>query len=358
MYKKLKRIFDGFFDGFKRSLIAFLVSFKDKNEFRKYRKKYNYKVDNDYKKKIKKYYAQYGIKINPMYHFQYSTTCNKKDVRFIPDYLYYTKIMDFYSNREFAYGVNDKNYYDLFYGNFKQPTCIFRRINGLYYSDDYKLITKKEAVGRCSKQKELIFKPSIENGSGYGIIFWKHSDNINSVIEKFKDKDFVVQKIVKQHADLSIFNPTSLNTIRVTSLIINNKVNILGATLRMGVNESRVDNACAGGIFVALNMDGTLHNVAYNHYGQRFDEHPSGLEFKDRKIPNFDKLLEKVKETHEKYGHFRLVSWDTTIDEKGEPILIESNLRNGGPFLHQYNYGPIFGNLTDQVLEEVFGRKA
>ena len=42
MYKKLKKIFDSFFDNFKRNLISILVTFKDKKQFKKERKCNNY----------------------------------------------------------------------------------------------------------------------------------------------------------------------------------------------------------------------------------------------------------------------------------------------------------------------------
>lgn len=64
-----------------------------------------------------------------------------------------------------------------------------------------------------------------------------------------------------------------------------------------------------------------------------------------------------VKFCHERMGHFRLVLWDVAIDEHGIPVLIEANLRNGECDFHQFNNGPLFGELTDQVLGEVFGRK-
>ncbi len=64
-----------------------------------------------------------------------------------------------------------------------------------------------------------------------------------------------------------------------------------------------------------------------------------------------------VKHCHERMGHFRLISWDVAIGENNEPILIEANLRNGECDFHQLNNGPLFGELTDRVLTEVFGRK-
>jgi hypothetical protein len=61
-----------------------------------------------------------------------------------------------------------------------------------------------------------------------------------------------------------------------------------------------------------------------------------------------------IRTLHARLGHFRLVYWDVAIDEAGEPVLIESNLRTGGLNVIQYNNGPLFGDLTEKVLTEVY----
>lgn len=61
-----------------------------------------------------------------------------------------------------------------------------------------------------------------------------------------------------------------------------------------------------------------------------------------------------IKSIHPLIPHFRLVSWDVAICEDGEPMLIEANMRKGGINLNQFNNGPLFGDLTERVLDEVF----
>ena len=53
-------------------------------------------------------------------------------------------------------------------------------------------------------------------------------------------------------------------------------------------------------------------------------------------------------------AHFRLISWDVAIDENAEPVLIEANLQMGDIDILQPVNGPLFGELTDDVLREVF----
>lgn len=132
------------------------------------------------------------------------------------------------------------------------------------------------------------------------------------------------------------------------------KVHHISTVLRMGVGGKKVDNASAGGITCGVKENGQLKDIAFNAHGERFDQHPQGYHFNNCIVPGYREAVEMVIHCHEKMGHFRLVSWDVAIGEFGEPILIEANLRNGECDFHQFNNGPLFGNLTDQVLKEVF----
>lgn len=75
------------------------------------------------------------------------------------------------------------------------------------------------------------------------------------------------------------------------------------------------------------------------------------------KIPSFDKACDLVRKAHPIIAHFRLVSWDIAIDQNGEALLIEANMRKGGLNLLQFNNGPLFGDLTKKILDEVFGKR-
>lgn len=59
--------------------------------------------------------------------------------------------------------------------------------------------------------------------------------------------NFVIQRILKQHIFLNRFNKKALNTIRVLSFLYNGQVHILSAFLRIGGENSRLDNVSSGG---------------------------------------------------------------------------------------------------------------
>ena len=44
------------------------------------------------------------------------------------------------------------------------------------------------------------------------------------------------------------------------------------------------------------------------------------------------------------------------LDVDGEPVLVEFNMKPQGLDLHQRENGPIFGDITVEILDEVFGK--
>ena len=83
-------------------------------------------------------------------------------------------------------------------------------------------------------------------------------------------------------------------------------------------------------------------------------EHKLYSQFKLNKqqIAEIDAVYKRFK----KIKHFRLVSWDIAFDKKDQPLLLEANLHYGELDFHQLNNGPIFGDDTIKILEEVFSK--
>lgn len=327
-----------------------------------WRLKHNYSLKTDslspsFKKEVLSYWSKYTKKVKPHWHKYYSSRNNNFDARYMPDDLYYTIIDQHFNNRKHSFGMMDKNYFSLLFYDVRQPSIVVRKINGFFYDKNYNIISVKKVMDLCDENKSLIIKPSVGTGGAKGIKFWSETDGLEA-LEKYLLSDFqnfVVQKIIVQHCEIKRIHPSSVNTIRIVTLLFKGKVHILSSILRMGVNGSRVDNASVGGITCGIKESGQLKDVAYSKYGIKYERHPQGFNFTECIIPSFDKIKEIVKKQQEKMAHFRLISWDIAIGEDGEPILIEANLRLGDLGIHQLNNGPLFGELTDEVLEEVFG---
>lgn len=170
------------------------------------------------------------------------------------------------------------------------------------------------------------------------------------------DTDILIQRELFQHADLAAFNPTSVNTLRLYSVLDKTgKTKVYSSVLRVGVGDTRVDNYSSGGISCGIDQNGTLRKYGYYKSGERTDKHPvSGIVFNGYVIPSYDKAVDLVKKAHPMVPHFRSVSWDIAITNTGDVILIEANMSRGGVDLLQLSNGPLFGEDTKMILDEVF----
>ena len=57
---------------------------------------------------------------------------------------------------------------------------------------------------------------------------------------------------------------------------------------------------------------------------------------------------------HKRIPHLNIIGWDFAIGVSGDPVFIELNVYPGQ---NQNGSGPTFGNLTEEVLEDVFIKK-
>lgn len=275
---------------------------------------------------------------------------------YMPDSFYQTFIDEYYTNPQHSEPCDDKNLYDLYFHDVNRPVTIFRKTNGFILDGDYHEISLKDAISLCKDEEEVILKKGKFSWGGKGIMFWNAQETDDDLLAFLDESPNVVcQRVIKQHSELSRLNSTSVNTIRIVTFVFKGQVHILSSVARMGIEGARVDNASSGGIVCGIKPDGRLKNVAFNAYAQRFFKHPQGTAFESVTIPNFVECTDVVTDLAKRFSSVsRLISWDLAIDETGHPMLVEFNLSYGELDFHQFCNGPIFGDLTEDVLAEVF----
>ena len=102
---------------------------------------------------------------------------------------------------------------------------------------------------------------------------------------------------------------------------------------------------------VEIFPDGRLSERAVSKANGWATEHPNGFAFRDVVIPSYDKVIAIVKEEAAKLPHLNIIGWDFAIGADGEPVFIEINVFPGQ---NQSGSGPTFGDLTKEVLQDVF----
>lgn len=376
--KRLKQIFTRLFEYPELTAANIISNFQERRFLSKF-KDNSFHLSKEQKVQIQNVWKPYR-KISSDWAAYYAAKNGLFSPYYIPNDLFYTVIDQHFNSRRLGYGFNDKNYYSKIFEDIPQPHTVVRKINSLLFDSDYKQISVEEGIKLMKQQTEVICKPSQESGSGRGIEFISttNDEHILRILNDSSYDDYIVQSLITQHPALSKIHSSSINSIRICSLLMPDGVKILSAVLRMGAGDSRVDNATSGanaefgGQTVGINEDGTLKKYSYGYYdGRRFEKHPDGVIFDGYTVPSFDQAVNLVRKAHPRIGHFRLVSWDIAIDESGMAILIEANMRKGGINFHQFNNGPLFENvmyessgagggksLTESILNEIFASKS
>lgn len=325
-------------------------------------KKHNFPYVRPTKAQIKELRTFWGnIKPNLKYVSLYNYGKDKFDVRYIPDDVYYTKIDPYFNDGLSCSSLDDKNFYNLYFPDIRQPQTIARKNNNVYLDNEYNIINEEDVVRKCVEQKKVVVKQSTLSDGGKNIVFWTVADGEDKLRLTIQNsRNFVIQEVITQHHSIGKVHPHSLNSIRILTLTLDNDVRVLSTIVRMGANGANVDNGHSGGIFCGVDNNGRFKNVAYTYMsGQRFDEvHPTTqVKFSDCYIPNYDACLEYVKKLAPRLCRVsRLTSWDLTVDENEKPVLIEVNLAYGGLFFHQIANGPVFGDITKQIIDTVLCR--
>ncbi|NLL90912.1 MAG: hexapeptide transferase [Ruminococcaceae bacterium] len=307
-----------------------------------------------FRSQVLPFWRRYGIKPKKMWYDLYCFKDGEYDPRYIPEELYWKRIYPAMNRPGFRQAYTDKCFYNRLFPHLKQPRAILRNSNHCFYDDSDRIIGFNEAKSILESEKRFVIKPAIHSGEGVDIRFYDRDKNqgidIKSLMQAY-GSDYIVQEVASQHEVLASIHPDSLNTIRAISFLFRGEVHISSAILRMGVAGSRLDNVSQGGIACPIKPDGQLEKKAVNSDAQWFTHHPGGTAFSEITIPSYERVLEAIRKTHKTIPHFRIIGWDFSIDEAGDPLFIEYN---GAPGMNQVSCGPLFGDLTESVLNTIF----
>lgn len=304
--------------------------------------------------KVVAFWKPYGIKPKKYWYQMYCDGRGAFDPRYIPDTLWDSAIFPYYNNLIWGRAYADKCAYDRLFPNLNRPRTIVKNSCGRFYDSEQNIITREDAIKLCLAEKRIIFKFTTFSSGGKNIKVYESGEVTEDTVKKAFDYyqiNFIVQDIVDQHEDLARIHRSSLNTLRVMSFFFKGEVHILSAQLRMGSGEARVDNYSSGGYACNVNSDGRLSERAVSKAEGWATEHPCGLKFKDIVVPNYSDVINVIKAEHPKLPHLNIIGWDFAIGKNGEPVFIEINVFPGQ---NQNGSGPTFGDLTEEVLKDVF----
>ena len=186
---------------------------------------------------------------------------------------------------------------------------------------------KDAFISFVHKHKKFIFKP-LQEHSGHGIEIFslEDIDEESFFSERINQGAFVVEELIEQGSELAVMHPQSVNSLRVMTFVLGDKVNIIGVTWRIGVGSAVMDNAGAGGIYASIDPRyGFVQTDAVNYRGEHFNIHPNtNIQIVGYKLPKWDEALSLIQEMSVAIKGTTLISWDIAYSKKGW-LMVEAN---------------------------------
>lgn len=292
-----------------------------------------------------------------------------EDINILPCEVCATYIEPILNPIEYRAIYSDKNAFDQLFGIENTCGTILRRINGKYYDSNYNIIENiAESILHIlnTGQDKIIVKPSVDSNSGQGVQMlirkedkWYTRDKEEPVTVDFINRlgdNLILQPYFEQSDFLKQFNPTSVNTLRIFAYrsVKDGNIYIPNAIIRIGGNGSIIDNAHGGGRFVGLTQDGKTMNTTCDFLGNRKAIHNS-IDFSKNQyaVPNYDKVIDFVKEQSKRITQHHLLAWDICLDKNNNPKILEINVYGFSSWFFQFTSGTTFGKYTDEIIDYV-----
>ena len=192
---------------------------------------------------------------------------------------------------------------------------------------DLRVSTFEQFVEFAKRNKVLFVKP-VDAFSGKGIekINVDESSDLEVIYQSLiEHKQFVVEECLIQHPKMDELNPSSINTLRITSLIKEDEIHIMYVLIRTSDGTTFIDNIGSGGFYAPVDDSGKIFKPGFTEQDGVHEIHPlTKTKFVGFEVPLFDAAVKLIKTCAALTPEVRYCGWDVAITKDG-PVLIEGN---------------------------------
>lgn len=263
---------------------------------------------------------QYHWDFDEFFLFNYEGLTHEERLKFVPEY----------DKNVFCDQVNNSKQADVFYSKwetYKVFKEFFKRdailVKGLAEADSAEVETFVE------KHHSFIMKP-INAACGRGIQLVRSSSKEEAktkllAVLKELDTPYIVEELIVQSQDMAKLHPTSVNTVRITTINYGDVIEIVHPFMRTGQGGNFVDNAGSGGILAAINPDRGEVIAAIDELKHEYVEHPTTHEkIVGFTVPRWEEAIATAKKLASILPDVRYVGWDLALTDKGW-VVVEGN---------------------------------
>lgn len=210
----------------------------------------------------------------------------------------------------------------------------------------------------CKGKSQIFCKPKDScSGKGiYKIISIDDNTDLKTLHSFMINNDLMCEDVVIQHDQMNNLNSSSINTVRITTVLKDDIVYPMYSVLRIGTNNSKVDNVSSGGIYTVLSDEGKIINPCWSDKTiSTYSYHPTNnFSLIGFEVPFFKQAVELCKKAALIEKKVRYVGWDVAICKDG-PIIIEGNQLPGYDMPQNYYVTGIDEGLLPK-FEKILGK--
>lgn len=260
----------------------------------------------------------YGITYAEYFMFKFADKSHQERNSYISGkgrhaYLKYLNQNDFYHRFTDKYET-----YLLYQKYFKRDLIYLNSKDDFYKFEEF-----------CIKHKVIVKKPVNSSlGKGIELLNTKGVD-LNMLFNDLLEQhgEFILEEKIKQSKIMSSLHPESVNTIRVIPFMKKDgSIIIHHPFLKIGQNDSFVDNGGAGGILASIDANtGVVISDGIDEHMNVYKKHPNTkVKIKGFQIPDWDDVKKLAAKLLKENPSARYVGWDLAHTAKGW-IVVEGN---------------------------------
>lgn len=323
-------------------------------------------VDAEATRKHLELWGRLGLPVNDKWLRFLSNVSGIVDYTYCPDDMYYAIVERVMNTCEWGVGgTSDKNMLSMLIDEQDAPRLVMRYMRGRFCDLHYKTLTETEARAILSADHGVLIGKVVDNSGGHGVSAYYYENGkyvdkkgVELTLERIKSisSSYLIQERIEQCDFSAQFNPASANTCRVITLRCpwNGKTRVTAAGMRFGVTDAVIDNMSQGGICVPVAPDGRLGAKAVPNWygGVPVTKHPtSGIVFGGQVHPFFKKMSEVACKYSARSPYMNILSWDMVADKNGDIKILELNPAGQGVDWPQFDFGSLFGEDTEAVVD-------
>lgn len=289
----------------------------------------------------------YGFEFEEYLYYKFYEKSKKEKLAFVADWEHLGYTCNMNNSKNDSLFDNKWETYSKFKDYYKRDVVLFDKASS---QDDFSAFLENK--------KSFIVKP-LNASCGNGVQIFEHTSPSEDsalwerVVNEYAG-EFIAEELIEQVPEMAKFHPSSVNTVRIPTIRLDDETLIIHPFMRMGQHGKKVDNAGAGGIICAVDVDTGKVFAAADERGKVFGIHPESNEkIIGFEVPSWDEAKKLVKELACVVPDNRYTGWDVALTSDGWK-LVEANRR--GQFVWQIPMQVGFRKEINSLLKRM-GKK-